>query len=141
MKTPTSLPVWLAILSLGVALFAVGCDTVKAPGAASPDPLATEAYPQIAALEGLARTLSFDRPDVRSGPTPPMSVSVPVRLRSDFEKKVHYRFIFFDEHGRPLHPQMGWAYQVLPARAQVFLQASALDTEADDWRLEIRPTR
>ncbi len=124
-----------------IGLFlAVGCDTVKAPGAAEPDPLPASAYPQIAALGGLDGYLAYDKPVVNRPADRPMNVSVPIRLKSDAGLKTQYRFIFFDQNGRPLEPDPTWQFTFLPARAQAFLEGSALDTDAVDWRLEVRPS-
>ena len=116
------------------------CDTTKAPGAAGPDPLPEAAYPQVAALEGLGDYLSSGKPVIRHGnDQTPMSVEVPVRLRSDQSVSAQYRFIFFDERDTPLRPIMQWRFVPLPPRSQVYLHGQATHPAAVDWRLEIRP--
>ena len=116
------------------------CDTTKAPGAAGPDPLPESAYPQVAALEGLGDYISSSKPVVRYGSDQaPMSVEVPVRLRSDKSVSAQYRFIFFDDRGTPLRPVMAWRFETLPPRSQVYLRGQATDPAAVAWRLEIRP--
>lgn len=130
-----------ACMGLTLTWLATGCDTVKAPGAATPDPVSAAAYPQVTALEGLGDYVSMDKPIVTQDGKRPLLVVVPVRLRSDREVNAQYRFRFFDDRGRPVHPEMEWRYQVLPARAQIFLEASAPDLSATQWRLDIRPAR
>lgn len=125
---------------LGVAVLA-GCDTTKAPGEAQADPLLRAMYPKVAALEGLEDYLVFSEPSVELGSGRPLSVSVPIRARTDEQLNIQYRFEFFDRDGRPVQPAMDWRYLLLPGRAQRFLQGAALDTSAVDWRLEVRPAR
>lgn len=130
--------------ALAVAVLAVmaGCDTVRAPGAADPDPISDAAYPKVAALGGLGSYMSSSEPAVEGGDGErPLHVAVPVRLRSDHEVSAQYRFIFFDEDRMPVHPRADWRFTTLNPRAQVFLEATATDLEARDWRLEIRPAQ
>lgn len=131
------------LLALALAL-AAGCrgpNTAQAPDPATPDPVSAAAYPQIVALEDLGDYVSTDRPIVTRAPGQPLSVVVPVRLRSDREVSAQYRFIFFDDAGRPTRQQQEWRFTTLPARSQIFLEGAALDPQAQDWRLEIRPAR
>lgn len=126
------------------AAFLAGCqsDPVMAPDAGQGDLLPMEDYPQIVVTSGLAPFLGFNRPNVQAGPDKPMSVSVPVRvLTEDKAVSVQYRFRFFDRAGRVLQPEMGFQYKRLPARVQEFLDGAALDTNAVDFRLEVRPAR
>lgn len=119
-----------------------GCDTVKGPEGATRDPLEAKDYPQVVAMERLGRWLSHGEAVVSGGESgQPMSVTVPVRLRSDEEVNAQYRFIFFDAAGGVLRPEMEWRYIVLPGRTEVFLSGTALDDRAAEWRCEVRYAR
>lgn len=131
----------LTVTMLAVFTLA-GCDTVRAPGAAGPDPISDAAYPQVVALEGLGRYLSSSEPAIEGGDGErPMHVAVPVRLRSNRNIAVQYRFTFFDENRVPLQPRQSWRYKELMPRAQEPFEGTATDLAAADWRLEIRPAR
>lgn len=130
-----------AVLAVAGCVCAMqGCDTVKAPGAAKPDPLPSAAYPQIVAGEGLQGFIAYDAPKVSA--TKPMEVTVPVRALTETEDvKVQYRFTFFDAAGVPLNENPDWRYIKLPSRNQRFLSGFAREQTAVDWRLEIRPAQ
>jgi hypothetical protein len=133
-----ALPIAALLLAFSAGLPA--CDTVKAPGSAQPDPLPPVMYPKIEAAEGLSGFLKFDEPKITS--ESPLGVSVPIRAATDFEDlNVQYRFIFFDVKGVPIDPDRPWKYTKLASRRQEFLMGNALDSNAKDWRLQIRPAR
>lgn len=132
----------LAAALLFAMLPLAACDTTKAPGEGRADPILRENYPRIVALQDLDRYLAFSPADVQdAGGTKPLSISVPVRVKSDEDFHVQYRYEFFDKSGRPIRPEMEWRYLKMPARAQVFMEGAALDTHATDWRLVVRPSR
>ena len=139
MKTRCVSAVLAVLMVVGVS----GCrqDKIMAPGAGRADPIMLENYPRIVALEKLSEYLVFSAPNVRSSPQQPMSVSVPVRLQSDKEVNIQYRFEFFAPDGRPMQQADQWRFMHLSSRDQHFLQGSALDTQAADWRLVVRPAR
>jgi hypothetical protein len=140
MMTPRKIALLsLALVSAG--LLAAACDTVKAPKGPAPDPLSSAAYPQIVALGDLGKYLAYDKPIVRREPGQPLDITVPLRLIHDNHVHAQYRYIFFASDGTPLAPQMDWRYVELPGRTQVMAQGAALDPNAADWRLEIRPAR
>ena len=116
-----------------------GCDT--APARIKPDPVLD--YPQKVALEGLDKAVVAARPIVTpSTADRPMQVSVPLRSIVDGRAlNVQYKFEFFDQNGRPLRTNLGWRFQKLEPRVQVFLEGNALETKAVDWRLQVRPAR
>lgn len=135
-----------AIMSLVLAsgltagLNLTGCDTVRAPGSATPDPLPNVAYPKIEAAEGLGEYLSYG--DVKVTSQKPLTVQVPIRPRTESEDlRVQYRFIFLDDHGVALNPDAAWTWRKLASRRQDFLTGNAMTSKATDWRLEIRPSR
>jgi len=129
-------PIFAAVLA---GLTVGGCDW--APKGAVSDPLPATEYPQVAAFGDVADDLAVNQPVVRHGPIPPMSVSVPVRLLRDSDARVQYRFIFFDDRGQPIRPEMDWRFEQLMGRARTYLSGSALDPGAVDWRLEVRDAR
>ncbi|HRX85922.1 MAG TPA: DUF1425 domain-containing protein [Phycisphaerae bacterium] len=110
------------------------------PKAARQDQMAIEDYPQITALEHLDRVLVIS--DVVEDKGPPLKVTVALRdERDDKERRIQYRFFFFDERGVPENNNPDWRYKELPRRAAVYVDGNALDKNAVDWRLELRPAR
>ena len=129
----------VGLLGLGATLLLTGCyDPVKAPDPGLRDPLVIQAYPKITVDRGLSRFLGFSDPIVEATPDKPLNVTVPVRLLEDYAVNVQYRFIFVDNKGRPIQPEMGFQYIRMPARVQVFFKGAALDTNAVDWFLQVR---
>lgn len=139
----TRSPLPLTILLLGVCLIA-GCDP-KPPYAAKPDPVAPVSYPQIATEGDLGNFIYYTKPIVRMEDDPTggglMHVVVPLRLADDNPVNAQYRFTFLDRDGAPLGTAMDWRFMVLPPRLQVFMEATATETGAHDWRLEVRPAK
>lgn len=126
----------LGLSALGLS----GCDTIRAPGSATPDPLPNVAYPQIEAAEGLSEFLSYG--EVKITGRTPLSVQVPIRARTESEDlRVQYRFLFLDDHGVALNPDAAWTYEKMASRRQTFWSGTAMTNRATDWRLQIRPTR
>lgn len=121
-----------------------GCaapDPHMTPPQPSMDPLPD--YPQIVALEGLSMRLLVDHPMVEaSSAERPLRVTVPVRLRGMGDAaNVQYVFQFFDASGRPLDKGDSWRFVRLESRAQEYLEANAMSTEAVDWQLTLRLAR
>jgi len=131
----------MATLVIAASLLGGCYDPVQAPGAGMPDPLSADAYPQIVVTDKISDYMGFHKPVVNVEPGKPMSVVVPARLLKEYAINAQYRFIFFNNAGAPLEPQMGFQYIRMPARVQVFMKGAALDTNAVDWRLEIRSAR
>jgi uncharacterized protein YcfL len=123
------------------ALLALPACVSTAPPAAGPDPVSQQMQPQVLAQGALEGKLVTGRSVVVRTEGGAMSVSVPVRTRLQKDARVQYRFTFFDDRGRPLHPEPDWQYAVLPARTQMILEGASLQSEAADWRLEVRPAR
>ena len=124
---------------LGASLCVTGCRTEPAEGRI--DPIHEQDYPQITALDELEEQLVFGTPSVYSPADRPMSVVVPMRAAigaNDDDMAVQYRFEFLDSLGRPIEPSMGWRHILLPPRVTRFVEGAALDTDAVDWRLELR---
>jgi len=133
----------LALFVLAASSLAlVACESSGPPPAGRTDPVSADRYPQVAVIEGLDRILLVGRIVEDRSPDKPLAVTVPVRsTRTNDQTHISYRFEFFDADGRPLEQQMSWKYQMLPAQAQVFLEAAAIDDNAEDWRLIIQQAR
>jgi hypothetical protein len=129
-----------AAAATGVALGALGlagCDTTAAPFPGRVDP--AQPYPKVSVAPGLGQFIAFTEPTVTPGEGDrPLHVVTPCRSTQDGITRVQYQYEWFDEAGRPAGAS-GWKYVVIPARAQVFLEANALSTNARDWRLTVRP--
>lgn len=127
------------------ALVIGGCktDTVKAPGSAGVDQLPADQYPKVEATGGLSPYLVISGANVTPGTdTKPMSVMSAVRSTWDKDVlNVQYRYFFFDEKNTPLDTDPAWRFVKLPPRSQVYMEGKAMDTNAKDWRLQIRPAQ
>lgn len=130
-----------ALLLFALPCLMTGCDTVKAPHAPEPDPLGPLAYPKISTEGELGKHLYYVKPIVRRDEAVPLKVTVPLRLRDDKPVNAQYRFTFLDRDGAPLDPPMDWRFMVLPPRLQVFMEGTAINDAAVDWRLEVRPAK
>lgn len=125
------------ILSLG----ACANDPVRAPYSPNRDLITKDTYPQISTTGDLAQWLLFDKPSVSHDGV--MKVSVPVRSTTSTGQwmKVQYRFIFLDANNMPVKAQPDWQPMTMEPRQQVFMTGNSMDSNAADWRLEIRPQR
>lgn len=148
MKTifPASFRRWTApmaiVLSMGV-LTLVGCDKTKAPYGAAPDAVTKGNYPAVTVDGSLADTTAVDYPSiVFDQPTPdrPMSVTVPMRSRADYDQVIMYQYRWFDAQGRQVG-QSEWRREVLPARRNAMLKANALNSSATAWLLDVQRGR
>jgi uncharacterized protein YcfL len=68
-----------------------------------------------------------------------MTVTQAVRAIAKEPINIQYRFEFFDAQSKPLTTTENWRFLHLTPRVEAFLQASAMDTNARDWRVTIRP--
>jgi uncharacterized protein YcfL len=132
---------WVFGIGLLVSAAAGACsDNPYAPREAGADPLPSEDYPQVSALEKLHKVIVVS--DVKEDAGPPLKITAAVRNRAnDDERDVQYRFFFLDKDGRPENAQPDWRYVHMPARTLVYMTGNALDVGATSWRLEIRPAR
>ncbi len=128
-------------MSVWVILALAACS--KAPYAGEPDPVPRGQYPNVTVEDDrLADALVFSAPVVdRGDATRPMSVSQPGRNTSDRTVHVQYRFEFFEASGKPLRTNLGWRFLTMPKRTEMFFQGSAMETNATDWRLIVRPAQ
>ena len=132
------------LMAAGVAAVCVGlagCATPRGPFSPAPDYIPVEHYPKITTTAHLSQYLVFSPPTVVQDGV--MRVTTPVRLvsRPGEWSKVQYRYIFLDKHTVPVTVQPDWQSQTLEPQQQVFLQGNSMDSNAVDWRLEIRPHR
>jgi uncharacterized protein YcfL len=130
-------PLYIVLLAV---LLLVSCDTAKAPPAGRVDQLPPGQYPRNVVLEDFQKELVFG-PAVVDPTTEdrPMRVTQPVRNVSGRVLNIQYQFQFFDAQGRPLKTNQGWKFLNLSERDEHFLEGAALDTDAADWRLVVRP--
>ncbi|HYE62586.1 MAG TPA: DUF1425 domain-containing protein [Phycisphaerales bacterium] len=136
--------VLLAIVTMtGIAAGLGGCKgrPPTEPFTPRADHIPLEAYPKITAPAELAQYLAVSDTTVERGPV--MKVTTPVRLisRPGEWSKVQYRYIFLNDRGLPVREQPEWTPVTLEPQQQVFLSQNSLDSDAVDWRLEIRPQR
>ena len=116
------------------------CNNTPPPRPARIDPVLLESYPRIYFQGELYDRLAYAAPIVVSSIDKPMKVTVPLRVTTKDQLNVQYRFEFYDADGVPLQPkQEGWRFIHLPQMARHYIQTSAMDTTAVDWRLVIRP--
>jgi len=134
------LPLMLSPLLILPCLL-LGCQPGKPPAAAKPDPVAPVSYPKIATEGNLGNFIYYAKPIARVQDGGLMKVTVPLRLADDQPVNAQYRFTFLDADGAPAGTPMDWRFLVLPPRLQVFMQATATETTAEDWRLEVRPAK
>ncbi len=124
---------------------AAGCSNhkLRPPGSPALDPLPAIQYPKVEAAEGLSKYLVVS--GVETTPATarsPMKVVVALRYQTEYQEvEAQYRFFYFDFMNRPLATEPDWRRVRLPSRSQVFLEGTASETAAVDWRLQIRPAR
>ena len=134
----------LILLATCLVISPAGCESyhLARPHEGAVDLLPLEAYPRIVVEHGLHKLLVFGDPvvDVASDMRP-MKVAVPVRIKSyRAGANLQYQYVFVDEHGRSVS-ESGWRFERLPPRWRRDLTAAALDTDAVDFRLEVRRSR
>ena len=118
-----------------------GCATPQEPFQPRADHIPIEQYPKITTTYELSRYLVIAQPTVVQDGV--LRVIVPVRMTSRPGEwaKVQYRFMFLDARGVPLTVQPDWQPVTLEPQQQVFMSGNAMDSNAADWRLEIRSQR
>ncbi len=98
-----------------------------------------QGYPRVTVAGELSPYITVDQPVVEQGDV--LKVSVPVRLLSDpgHSSNIQYRMLFVNSNGAPARGgDMNWRFINLPPRNQVFLTGNAMDSDAADWKCEIR---
>jgi uncharacterized protein YcfL len=131
----------LAVVLTACALAGCASPRQTGPIPAANDPIPLEAYPKITVPYALAPYIVAAPTTVVEGGV--LKVTTPIRLTSNPGQwaKVQYRYIFLDSRGLPVRSQPEWQPATLEPHQQVFLSANSLDSNATDWRLEIRPQR
>lgn len=124
-------------------LTAVGCRTDISPSPGLGDPVpAPMNDPQVTVLSPeLQPWIRFHPAVIVDDGERPMQVEVPVRNLTDRQYLIDYRFLFYDANGSELTPLMGWRMAAFEPKQVQRLKASALSTEAVDYRLEVRWAR
>lgn len=130
----------LACLGL---LTLAGCNNPELPPpGVKQDKLPEGAYPSKVAIEGLDKVIVARDAIVQAATeATPMRVTVPIRSTGNVIHYIQYRFEFLDREGRPVRSNQGWRFMSLEPKIEAFVDAGALDTDAVDWRLQIRPAR
>ena len=135
----------LSLLAAGLLAAALGgcSEPYLGPSAGQPDPYPAPVNdPRVSVLAPeLQQWLAFHPALVTRRAPRPMRVEVPVRNMTDRKYLVDYRVLFYDDRGFQLEPVMGWEPAVLYPRQIVRLAGGAMDTEALDWRLEMKWSR
>lgn len=134
----------LTLVALSCAC-AVGCRSVPdpAPSAGMGDPYPAPLNdPQITILSPeLRRWLGFHPAIVTRDDERPMEVEVPMRNLTYDKYLLEYRFLFYDDNYRQIEPVEGWQFQPLEPKQLVRLKGSALSTDAESYRLEVKWSR
>ena len=135
-----------AVLALGaVSLLSfgfLGCESYNAPPTGVADTLPPGVYPKNVVVDGLADGIVFGDPIVTpSTETKPMRVVVPVRSIADYPINIQYQVQFFDTSRRPLVTNQGFRFMNMAPRVEQFMDVSALDVNAVDYRVLVRPAR
>lgn len=135
-RSPSKLTHVAACLPL---LALTACRSDPRPYSGRADPVAApENNPRILLSQpSLMKSLGFDAPIV-SRPDGLLTVAVPTRSLGEERYILDYRFVWYDAEGYEVRPAMSWKEIVLEPKEQRRLQANALDTKAQDWKIEIR---
>jgi hypothetical protein len=130
-----------AMLSIAAAGGLSACNTAeRTPFTGVNAPM--QSYPRVTVAGELANFIAVDAPIVEKPDV--MKVTVPVRLLSDpgYSSNIQYRMLFMSASGAPARGgDMNWRFINLPPREQRFLAGNSMDTDAVDWRCEIRLAR
>ncbi len=132
----------LISLALAGCLLTAGCRRDIAPPGGYADPYPDANYPSVVMLDGLQRFVVVGGTQVTKATTGDvLQVTVGIRNTAQQEINAQYRFYFLDVQGRPLDTDPTWQYVRLSSLAQHFVEASATESSAVKWRLEVRPAR
>lgn len=128
-----------SIVLVAALLPLVGCANPR-PNPAQPDPFPPPINnPRVNVVSPqLERGIGVQEATVIPAGPGPMRVQVPVRSLTDGTYMLDYRFVFFDENGFVLTPQMGWTMVRMLPRQVINMNANSFDDRARDWRLEIK---
>lgn len=139
MNTKSLITKSLTLALLGAAVTLTACDTVKPAYTGRVDQAGRGNYPRVTVQGELSPFIGIDAPIVE--PSDVLKVTVPIRLLTDAgnPSSIQYRILFFNKNGSPARGgDMNWRFVHLPPRQQVFLTGNSLDSDAVDWRCEVR---
>ncbi|MCI0364157.1 MAG: hypothetical protein L0Y44_01820 [Phycisphaerales bacterium] len=129
----------------GLMLLSTGC---QAPPDTSPSAGQGDWYPapmndpQISVVSPELRDVLWFQPAiVTNDGQRPMSVEVPMRNVTTEKYLVEFRIVFFDEHDRQINPVMSWEFMPVLPKQVVRLKRSAMSTDAEGYRLEVKWSR
>ena len=139
MMFKTNHPVALiACLGLCLAVFA-GC---KNTDPVTPGQDTVLQYPNVVldpALDDmLVRTQPITRPPTADQP---VRIAVPVRSIVDHPLNLQYRVLYFDPFGKQTNDYPVWKDVRIMGRTRTVINDNAIDLDAVDWNIEIRPAR
>jgi uncharacterized protein YcfL len=128
------------VLLVLLGLLLAGCQADQSPGTGYADPFpAPMNDPQISVLDPeLREVLGFQPAIIVDDGERPMHVQVPVRNLTERQYLIDYRILFYDVNGVEIEPVMGWAFVSLQPKQVQRLNAKALDTRAESYRLEVK---
>ncbi|MEX2214788.1 MAG: DUF1425 domain-containing protein [Phycisphaeraceae bacterium] len=133
-------------IAFGLILMVTGCnDPVKAPYGGQVDLLPASQYPNISIEDPILQKWLVFSPARVEPPFPqadrPVTVTQPIRNISDQGVAVQYRFEFFDANRTPIRTNTDFRLLHLPPRTELFMEATAGETTAREWRIIIRSAR
>jgi uncharacterized protein YcfL len=133
---------YLTTLTLSCLLIAttmIGCESTG-PIAAEPD--VTSDYPNVSiANASLQDAVKLNDPTVTRTEQGLLQVIQPIRAAANEQLFIEYKFVFFDEQGRVLRPEMSWRYKRLEQRVPDTITATSTSPDADDYRMLLRWSR
>ena len=131
----------LGVLVIGMLFVGVGgCQ--GPPHEGKSDYVSPQAYPRVSVEGDLADWLVFGKATIEpSSGNKPMHVIQATRNSGNDHINVQYRFEFFDADGRPLDTSPKWQFVEMSPRTEIFMEGSAMELRATDWRLVVRSAR
>lgn len=96
-------------------------------------------YPNVTLSErSLQDALGFQEPVISQTPSGLMRVTIPLRARSNDELHLEYRFVWLDDEGAPVQPEMNWRPLRLEPRQPQYVSASASSAAAENYNFQVR---
>ena len=116
---------------------------MKGPYSIGSDKYPAGAYPRNVSVDPQVASALVAGPTIVNGGSKdqPMTVQQPMRNTKDFPLEIQYQYVFLDQTGRPLQSSGNWRNITMEPRVERFLEGAALDTNAVDWRLTVRPAK
>jgi len=117
----------------------VGCKSTDpvVPGEDTVNP-----YPNVVLDPKLEDKLVSSEPTIRMPTqTEPLRISVPVRSITQHPLNLQYRVIYFGDFGKQTNDYPVWKDFRVMGRTRYVISDNAIDLDAVDWNIEIRPAR